>query len=116
LNPPVVMQGHVPAARLEAAAARDSVFAEEDFEGNVLQAIRSKTWKLITANPATRAGSRRRSSTTSPRTVARRRTSPTEKATEREEMRALLGRAIIKAKEHAGRARKPTSTAPPRNG
>ena len=27
----------------------------------------------------------------------------TDKATEREEMRALLGRAFIKAKEHAGR-------------
>ncbi len=32
------------------AQAPDAVFSEEDHQGNVLQALRGKTWKLITAN------------------------------------------------------------------
>jgi arylsulfatase A-like enzyme len=53
---PPAMQGHVLPLDGGAAPARDTVLAEEDFEGNVLQALRSREWKLITANPGNPRG------------------------------------------------------------
>ena len=54
---PPVMQGHaLPLDGGERASTRDSVFAEEDLEGNVLQSVRTPVWKLITANPGNPRG------------------------------------------------------------
>jgi len=103
LNPPAGMQGHVLPLDTQAPPARDSVFAEEDFEGNVLQAIRSKTWKYIAANQGNPRGLAPQELYDIAQDRGETKNLATEKATEREEMRALLGRAIIAAKEHAGK-------------
>jgi arylsulfatase A-like enzyme len=103
LAPPATMQGHVLPLDAGAAPARDSVFAEEDFEGNVLQAVRTRTWKFINANPGNPRG-------LAPEALYDVATDPREtknvvadQPTEREEMRAALGRGVLVAKEHAGR-------------
>ena len=44
------MQGHALPLDAKPVPARDAVFSEEDFEGNILQALRSREWKLVTAN------------------------------------------------------------------
>jgi arylsulfatase A-like enzyme len=102
LDPPVVMQGHVLPLDDDAAPSRERVYAEEDFEGNVLQAVRTKTWKFITANP----GNPRGLATEELYDVARDRGETknlsSERPTEREEMRAALGKSTLEAKAHAG--------------
>jgi arylsulfatase A-like enzyme len=47
---PAAMQGHALPLDGAAPPERAAVFSEEDFEGNVLQALRSLDWKLVTAN------------------------------------------------------------------
>jgi arylsulfatase A-like enzyme len=103
VNPPVVMQGHVLPLDSQPPPARESVFAEEDFEGNVLQAIRSKTWKFINANPGNPRGLAPQELYDVATDRGETKNLATDDATERETMRALLGRAIIAAKEHAGK-------------
>jgi arylsulfatase A-like enzyme len=103
LNPPVVMQGHVLPLDSQPPPARDNVFAEEDFEGNVLQAIRSKTWKFITANPDNPRGLAPQELYDVATDRGETKNLATEKPTEREQLRALLGRASLTAKEHAGK-------------
>ena len=53
---PPAMQGHALPLDDAAAPTRDSVFAEEDLEGNVLHAVRTRSSKLITANPGNPRG------------------------------------------------------------
>jgi arylsulfatase A-like enzyme len=48
---PEEMQGRTLDLDAPDAGSPAAVFAEEDFEGNVLQAVRTVRWKLITANP-----------------------------------------------------------------
>ena len=100
--PPVAMQGHVLPLDTAPAPARDSVYAEEDFEGNVLQAVRTRTWKLISANAGNPRGLAPEELYDLARDSAETKNLAAERPTEREEMRAALGRATIKAKEHAG--------------
>jgi arylsulfatase A-like enzyme len=102
LPPPVTMQGHVLPLDAAPTPARESVYAEEDFEGNVLQAVRTKTWKLVTANPGNPRGLAPEELYDVARDRGETKNLAAERATEREEMRAALGRASIKAKEHAG--------------
>jgi arylsulfatase A-like enzyme len=47
---PATFQGHVLPLDADRPPAHQSVFSEEDFEGNVLQSVRTKEWKLMTAN------------------------------------------------------------------
>jgi arylsulfatase A-like enzyme len=101
---PVAMQGHVLPLDTGAMPARDGVFAEEDFEGNVLRAVRTRTWKFIDANPGNPRG-------LPPEALYDVATDPGEsknvaatQPSEREEMRAALGRAVLVAKEHGGSA------------
>jgi len=53
---PEVMQGAPLGLTAAAAAPRDHAFAEQDLEGNVLQAYVRETWKVIEANPANPRG------------------------------------------------------------
>jgi arylsulfatase A-like enzyme len=48
--PPTVMQGHPLPLLAGQPTGHDRVFSEEDFEGNVLSAVRTKEWKYTTAN------------------------------------------------------------------
>jgi arylsulfatase A-like enzyme len=103
LAPGAAMQGHALPLDDRTTPTRESVFAEEDFEGNVLHAVRTRTWKFMTAN----AGNPRGLPTEALFDVA---TDPGEQRnvvqaqpTEREEMRAALGRVILEARAHAGR-------------
>lgn len=53
---PQQMQGKALVLRPGQTGGRDAVFAEEDFEGNVLFAVRTETWKRIAANPGNPRG------------------------------------------------------------
>jgi arylsulfatase A-like enzyme len=101
---PPTVQGHRLPLDGGAAPARDTVFSEEDFAGNVLQALRAREWKLVTANGgnprglpevglfdlARDAGEQTNLAASSPARV--------------EELRAALGRKVIEARAHAGAA------------
>jgi arylsulfatase A-like enzyme len=50
LAAPAAMQGQPLRLDVEAPAPRDYTFAEQDLEGNILQAYHSGRWKLIQAN------------------------------------------------------------------
>ncbi len=56
LAAPDAMVGRALALAADAPAPRDHGFAESDLEGNVLQAYRTDTWKLIQANPGNPRG------------------------------------------------------------
>ena len=99
---PSIMQGHALPLDGTAAPTRESVFAEEDLEGNVLQAVRTRSTKLITANPGNPRG-------LAPEELYDLVADPKElqnlAARERallEEMRAALGRSFLAARAHAG--------------
>jgi arylsulfatase A-like enzyme len=99
---PPAMQGHALPLDGAATPARDTVFAEEDFEGNVLQALRGNEWKLITAN----SGNPRGLPETALYDVAR---DPKElqnaagaAGSRVDEMRAALGRKVVEARAQAG--------------
>jgi arylsulfatase A-like enzyme len=99
---PPAMQGHALPLGNEPAPARDSVFAEEDFEGNVLASERTTSWKLITANPGNPRG-------LAPEELYDMAGDPKEtknladaEPTKREEMRAALGRGTLEARAQGG--------------
>ena len=102
LPPPVAMQGHVLPLDAAPAPARDRVFAEEDFEGNVLQAVRTRTWKLITANPGNPRGLAPEELYEVGSDRGETKNLASERPTDREQMRAALGRSTLEAKAHAG--------------
>jgi arylsulfatase A-like enzyme len=101
--PPVVMQGHVLPLDAAPAPAREHVFAEEDFEGNVLQAVRGKTWKFIVANPGNPRGLAPEELYDVAADPKETKNLTSQDATHREEMRAALGRMTLDAKAHAGK-------------
>jgi len=92
---PLPLDGSAPPSRL-------SVFAEEDLEGNVLQAVRTPSWKLITANPGNPRG-------LAPEELYDLSSDPGETRElsgrdrgKLEEMRAALGAKYLEAKAFAG--------------
>jgi arylsulfatase A-like enzyme len=101
LPTPPTLQGH--ALPLDGPApARSSVFAEEDLEGNVLQAVRGRDWKLISANEGNPRG-------LPPEQLFEVSRDPAEKSdrlssapAQAEMMRAEMGRSILEARAHAG--------------
>jgi arylsulfatase A-like enzyme len=102
LTAPAEMQGHALPLDGAAPPARQSVFAEEDLEGNVLHAVRTPQWKLIVANPGNPRGLQ-------PEELYSLAQDPGEKhdvvksaAAEAEMMRAELGKSILEARAHAG--------------
>jgi arylsulfatase A-like enzyme len=99
---PPAMQGHRLPLDGAGPVLYPAVFAEEDFEGNVLQALRTKEWKLVTANP----GNSRGLSDTGLYDLMR---DPQEltntapgAAGRVDELRAALGRAVVAARAQAG--------------
>jgi arylsulfatase A-like enzyme len=56
LAAPDAMQGKALALQADAPPPRDHSFAEQDLEGNILQAFRTDEWKLIQANPGNPRG------------------------------------------------------------
>src|SRR6185436_5554437 len=53
---PDTLQGHALPLDGGQGPARESVFSEEDLEGNVLFSVRTPDWKLINANPGNPRG------------------------------------------------------------
>ncbi len=99
---PETYQGHPLPLDGGAPPARQTVFSEEDLEGNVLQAVRSREWKFITANPGNPRG-------LNPEELYDLPTDPGEKKNvvqrtpaEAEQMRAELGKSVLQARAHAG--------------
>ena len=103
LQPPPAMQGHVLPLDGGAAPARESTFAEEDLEGNVLQAVRTREWKLVTANEGNPRGLAPEELYDLPHDPAEQRnvvaSAPAGAA---DSMRAALGRSVLEARSHAG--------------
>jgi len=101
---PRLMQGHALPLDGGAAPARASVFAEEDFEGNVLQALRTESSKLITANPGNPRGLAAQELYDVAADPGETRNLAGGDPVRLEEMRAALGRSFLQARAHAGAA------------
>jgi arylsulfatase A-like enzyme len=101
---PTVMQGHALPLDDGAVPTHDRVFAEEDLEGNVLQAVRTPDWKLITANPGNPRGLRPEELYDVGKDAREQHDLATSDPSQLETMRAALGRATIEARAHAGAA------------
>ena len=99
---PAAFQGHVLPLDDGQPPAHQSVFSEEDFEGNVLQAVRTKEWKLITANNDNPRGLPPEALfdvVHDPRETSNVQTTQPAAA---EILRAELGRSTVEARAHAG--------------
>jgi arylsulfatase A-like enzyme len=99
---PATLQGHALPLDGGAPPSRQSVFAEEDLEGNVLQAVRTRDWKFINANPGNPRG-------LAPEELYDLGRDPGEHANavggapaQAEMMRAELGKSVLEARKHAG--------------
>lgn len=101
---PEKVQGHPLPLDGGAVPTHDRVFAEEDLEGNVLQAVRTKDWKLITANPGNPRGLRPEELYDVGQDPREQRDLASSDPGQLETMRAALGRATIEARAHAGAA------------
>ena len=99
---PAAFQGHVLPLDDGQPPAHQSVFSEEDFEGNVLQAVRTREWKLITANTDNPRGLPPEALfdvVRDPRETSNVRTTQPAAA---EILRAEMGRSTVEARAHAG--------------
>jgi arylsulfatase A-like enzyme len=101
-KPPAAMQGHVLPLDGGAAPARESTFAEEDLEGNVLQAVRTRAWKLVTANQGNPRGLAPEELYELPRDPGEHQNVIASAPVEADRMRAALGRSVLEAREHGG--------------
>jgi len=101
-QPAAAMQGHVLPLDGGAAPARESTFAEEDLEGNVLQAVRTRAWKLVTANPGNPRGLAPEELYDLPRDPGEQRNVVASAPADADRMRAALGRSVLEAREHGG--------------
>jgi len=99
---PPVMQGHALPLDDAAAVARDSVFSEEDLEGNVLQSVRTRTSKLITANQGNPRGLQPEELYDLKSDPGEQRSLVASEPVLLEELRAALGRSYLAARAHAG--------------
>ena len=104
LAPLAAMQGHALPLDGGAAAARQSTFAEEDLEGNVLRAVRTREWKLITANAGNPRGLAPEELYDLPHDPGEHRNEVASAPAEAEKMRAELGKSVLEARAHAGGA------------
>lgn len=99
---PDTLQGHALPLDGGRALARESVFSEEDLEGNVLFSVRTPDWKLINANPGNPRG-------LAPEEVYHVGVDPRERgelhareAAQTQTLRTSLGRSLQEARAHAG--------------
>jgi hypothetical protein len=96
------MQGHALPLDGGAAPSRQSVFAEEDLEGNVLQAVRTREWKLISANPGNPRGLAAEELYEVGRDPGEKQEVLAKSPAQGEMMRAELGKSVLEARAHAG--------------
>ncbi len=101
LKVPPAMQGNVLPLDGGAAPGWASTFAEEDLEGNVLQAVRTREWKLITANEGNPRGLAPEELYDLPRDPGEQR-NVVASSPAADGMRAELGKSVLKAREHSG--------------
>jgi arylsulfatase A-like enzyme len=99
---PATLQGHALPLDGGPATGWTSVFAEEDLEGNVLQAVRSREWKLVTANPGNPRGLPAEELFDLGKDPGEQADVLPRAPAEAEVMRAELGRAVLQARAHAG--------------
>ncbi|HWP64731.1 MAG TPA: sulfatase [Candidatus Limnocylindria bacterium] len=99
---PPAMQGHALPLDGALPPRREVVFSEEDFEGNVLQALRSREWKLVTANAGNPRGLPEVGLYDLVRDPKELANAAATAASTVEEMRAALGRKVVEARAHAG--------------
>jgi arylsulfatase A-like enzyme len=102
--PPATLQGHALPLDGGAAPARQSVFAEADVEGNVLRAVRTRDWKLVTASPGNPRGLAPEELYDLPSDPGEHVNAIGKVPAEAEMMRAELGRAVLAARDHVGAA------------
>jgi len=81
---------------------RERVFSEEDFEGNVLSAVRTKDWKYMTANQDNPRGLPPEALFDLGQDPKEMTNVASKDAAQLETMRAAHGRTVLEAREHAG--------------
>ena len=102
LTVPAALPGHPLPLDGGAPPARASVFAEEDLEGNVLQAVRTREWKFISANPGNPRGLPPEALFDVGRDPGEHANLEASQPAQKETMRAELGRSVLEARAHAG--------------
>ena len=102
LTVPAALPGHALPLDGGAPPARASVFAEEDLEGNVLQAVRTRDWKFIAANAGNPRGLPPEALFELGRDPGEHTNLEASEPAEKETMRAELGRSVLEARSHAG--------------
>jgi len=96
------MQGHALPLDGAAPPERAAVFSEEDFEGNVLQALRSLDWKLVTANPGNPRGLPETGVYDLAKDPKEMQNVAAAAGAKVEELRAALGKKVVEARAQAG--------------
>jgi arylsulfatase A-like enzyme len=99
---PAAMQGHALPLDDGTVPGRERVFAETDLEGNVLQSVRTKTWKLVNANPGNPRGLRPEELYDLARDPGEHDDLVSKDPAQLETLRAALGRSQLEARAHAG--------------
>jgi len=99
---PGVLQGQPLPLTDAHVDGRSAVFAEEDLEGNVLTAVRTQQWKLITANPGNPRGLPPEQLFDVQEDRGEQADVLTRAPAEAETMRAELGRAVLQSRAQAG--------------
>jgi arylsulfatase A-like enzyme len=99
---PQAMQGHALPLDDGAVPGRERVFAETDLEGNVLQSVRTKTWKLVNANPGNPRGLRPEELYDLGHDPGEHDDLVSKDPAQLETLRAALGRSQLEARAHAG--------------
>jgi len=99
---PSNMQGQPLPFTAAVPIGREQVFSEEDFEGNVLQSVRTEAWKLVTANPGNPRGLDEIAVYDVAGDPQETRNVRDEQAGRLQELQAALGRNVVEARSQQG--------------
>ncbi|HLY37158.1 MAG TPA: sulfatase [Candidatus Binatia bacterium] len=103
---PPSLPGHVLPLDGGAPPSRQSVFAEEDLEGNVLQAVRTREWKIVNANPGNPRGLAPEELYDLGGDPGEHQNAVSSAPAAAQTMRAELGRSVVEARANAGTTEK----------